>query len=167
MLFIQKITVSYDKRRRSGEEMRKISALRFVPAPAQEPDLSGCAYYLHDNRFKKASVFPQSEHFKISERVYADPDSENYTIFYSPYTSHPAQRYFKPVMTLKDGAYGRIIYNERAVTIDGEWYYIRTTINLYSADAAKYRPKMFFRKEADQLFEDLAYLRYCGDYHKV
>ena len=61
-------------------------------------------------------------------------ESENYIIFYSPYTIHTGDRHFKSVMTLKDGEYGRIVYNERAVAFDGEWYYIRTTINRFKRD---------------------------------
>ncbi len=167
MLFIQMLTINYEKNSRSGEEMRKINEVRFKSIPDNDIDMCGNEYYLHDNRYMKSKVFPYSEHFKVSERVYIAKDGENYVIFYSPYTTHTGDRHFKPVMTLKDGEYGRIVYNERAVTFDGEWYYIRTTINLYSADISKYRTKMFFRKEADHLFEDLTYLRYCGDYHKT
>ena len=167
MLFIQMITIKYDKNRRSGSEMQKINEIRFESIPDNEIDLSGGEYFLHDDRTGKSKVFPYSEHFKVSERVYADTDGENYIICYSPYTKYPSDRHFKPVMTIKNDEYGRIVYNERSVTYDGEWYYIRTTINLYSADASKYRTKMFFRKEADHLYEDMAYLRYCGDYHKA
>lgn len=167
MLFIQMITIKYDKDRRSGEEMRKINDVRFKIIPENDIVLDGNEYYLHDNRIRKSKVFPYSEHFQVCERAYIDKDGESYIIFYSPYTTHTGDRHFKSVMTLKVGEYERIVYNERAVTFDGEWYYIRTTINLYSADTTKYRTKMFFRKEADHLFEDLTYLRYCGDYHKA
>ena len=154
MLFIQMITIKYDKDSRSGEEMRKINDIRFRNIPDNDIVLCGNEYYLHDDRYRKSKVFPYSEHFKVCERLYIDKDGDT------------GDRHFKPVMTLKDGEYGRIVYNEREVTFDGEWYYIRTTINLYSADTSKYRTKMFFWKEADHLFEDMTYLRYCGDYHK-
>ena len=167
MLFIQMITIKYDKDRRSGEEMRNINEVRFENIPNNDIVFDGNEYYMHDNRIRKSKVFPYSEHFKASERVYIEKSDENYIIFYSPYTTHTGDRHFKPVMTLKDGEYGRIVYNEREATFDSEWYYIRTTINLYSTDKSKYRTKMFFRKEADYLFEDLTYLRYCGDYHKA
>ena len=166
MLFIQMITINYNKDRRSGEKMRKINEVRFKNIPDNDIVLCGNEYYLHDNRYRKSKVFPYSDHFKVADRVYIDKDGESYTVFYSPYTKHTGDRHFKPVMKLKDGEYGRIVYNERAVTFDTEWYYVRTTINLYSADPSKYRTKMFFRKEADYLFEDMTYLRYCGDYHK-
>lgn len=108
--------------------MRKINDVRFEKTPDNDIVLYGNEYYLHDNRYRKSIVFPYSKHFKVCERVHIDKGGENYIIFYSPYTTHTGDRHFKPVMTLKDGEYGRIIYNERTVTFDTEWYYIRTTI---------------------------------------
>ena len=166
MLFIQMITINYDKSKRSGDKMRRINDVRFESIPDNDTVPDGNEYYLHDSRFRKAKAFPYSEHFKVSERVYIDKDGDDYIVYYSPFTMHPGDSHFKPVMTVKDGEYGRIAYNGRSVTFDGEWYYIRTTINLYSEDISKYRTKMFFRKEADHLYEDMAYLRYCGDRHK-
>lgn len=161
------ITKKYDKSQRSGEAMRKINSIRFDSVPEQDIDLSAGEYYFHDNRCRKAKVLPYTEHFRVSERVYVDKDGESYIITYSPYTTRTGEMRFKPVMTIGNGEYGRIVYNEREATFDSEWYYIRTTINLYSADISAFRPKIFFRKEPDHLYEDMAYLRYCGDYHKA
>ncbi len=165
MLFIQMITKKYDKSSRSGESMRKINEVRFKRLPDCDISLEGCEYFFHDSCRERA--FPYTEHFSVSERVYIDKENDSYIVSYAPYTTRTAHRHFKPVMTLADGEYGRIVYNERAVTYDTEWYYVRTTINLYNTDSSKLRENIFFRKQADHLFEDMAYLRYCGDYHKA
>ena len=164
MLFIQIITIEYDKRERSGENMRKINSIRFESVPVPNIDLSTGEYYLHDNRFKKARVLPLTERFRITDRIYVSKVNERYHVFYS---NRPVEQHFKPVITLNKDEYGRLVYNERAVTFDGEWYYIRKTINFLSTDESKFRTKLFYRKDADYLFEDMVYLRYCGDYHKV
>ena len=165
MLFIQIITKRYDKDHRSGDNMRRINSVRFVDVPDQVMDLSMGEYYLHDNCQRKAKVLPLTDCFKIRERVYVSKKDEDcYTVFYS---NRPAYQHFNPVMTLNKGEYGRIVYNEREVTFDGEWFYIRRTINLFYTDISKFRTKLFYRKDADFLFEDMDYLRYCGEYHKA
>ncbi len=57
MLFIQMITINYEKDRRSGEEMRKINEVRFENIPDNDIDLCGNEYYLHDDRHRKSKVF--------------------------------------------------------------------------------------------------------------
>ncbi|MBP0966297.1 MAG: hypothetical protein J5722_01570 [Oscillospiraceae bacterium] len=69
---------------------------------------------------------------------------------------------FREKMLLLPGEYGRVIYNERgAYDYSGIWYYDLTVCNFVNAPYSDYRPKLFFRKEPDHLFEDLRYLRYC------
>ena len=164
MLFIQMITVKYDKDQRSGETMRRINSIRFKDVPDQDIDLSAGEYYFHDNYQRKAKVFSLTDRFRIQERIYVSKDEDCYKVFYS---GRSADQHFKPVMTLNKGQYGRIVYNEREVTFDGEWIYIRRTVNLFYTDISKFRTKLFYRKDTNFLFEDMDYLRYCGDYHKT
>ncbi|MDE6539006.1 MAG: hypothetical protein K2K66_02340 [Ruminococcus sp.] len=63
--------------------------------------------------------------------------------------------------TLKPNEYGRIIYNERNVTIDEQWYYKLYVVNFINCDKSKYREKMFFRKVPDYEYKNMQYLRYC------
>ena len=164
MLFIQLITIEYDKTNRSGDNMRRIRAIRFLPVPEQNTDLSTGEYYLHDNRFKKAKVFPLTERFRVTERVYVTKVNESYHVLYS---NRPSVKHFKPVFILNKGEYGRIVYNFRnRLFDDGEWMYIRTIINFFDTDVSELRTNLFYHKESDYLFEDMAYLRYCGDYSK-
>ena len=168
MLFIQEIIIHYDKSQRSGEKMRKINAVRFKEVSNVRPDFSAgeiCICKENDTRkpVKPAKAVPYQEHFRISERVFVHKQDENYQIVYS---SRPAQQFFKPVFTLEKNQYGRIIYNWRTSCFDSYWEYMRIIINFIHADESAYRPKMFFKKEPDFLFEDLNWLRYCGEYHK-
>ena len=158
MLFIQIITMKYDKKKRSGDTMRRINSVRFIPLPGSTADLSAGDILLHDSRLRKARVFPMDERLRISDRVHVLRCGDDFRVVY---TRRPEQQFFKPVFTVRNGEYGRLVYNERGVTFDGEWYYIRTTINFISAGRNAYREKMFFRKETDHLFEDMAYLWYC------
>lgn len=159
MLFIQGFSVYYDKDSRSGEEMRQINAMRFMEAP--ETELAGEIYFHHGGR--KAKTFKYRDKERIAYRVYIRKQGEAYQVFYS---NHPEDNFFKPVLTLEKNQYGRIVYNMRESTFDGEWFYIRTTLNFIHADSTAFRRKIFFRKEPDFLLEDLSYLRYCGEYRK-
>ncbi|MCM1505939.1 MAG: hypothetical protein NC177_02235 [Ruminococcus flavefaciens] len=62
---------------------------------------------------------------------------------------------------LKPDEYGRIIYNERHITLDEEWYYVMYVVNFINCDKSKYREKMFFRKVPDYEYKNMQYLRYC------
>ena len=165
MLFIQGLWVEYDKSQRSGEKMRQINAIRFLKAP--ETELTGEIYFhnmTYHNVGKQVKVFAYQDKFRVTERAFVRKQGESYQVIYS---NHPEDNFFKPVLTLEKNQYGRIIYNRRDRTWDeGEWYYVRTILNFIHADESAFQTKMFFRKEPDYLFEDLNYLRYCGEYHK-
>ncbi|HAG14480.1 MAG TPA: hypothetical protein DCG49_11570 [Ruminococcus sp.] len=163
MLFMQVITIKYDKRSRSGENMRRIRAIRFLPIPMQNADLTNGEYFLYDNRYQKAKVYPFTERFRVTERVFVTKVDETYQVLYS---DRPADQHFKAVMMLHHNEYGRVVYHLRETTFDGEWIYCRTIINFFDTDESKLRTKLFFRKEPDHFFADMAYLRYCGDYGK-
>ncbi|MBO4878178.1 MAG: hypothetical protein J5501_09255 [Ruminococcus sp.] len=60
MLFIQMITMNYDKTQRSGETMRRINSVRFLPLPAAVPDLSAGEFLFHDSRIRKARICPET-----------------------------------------------------------------------------------------------------------
>ncbi len=168
MLFIQEFTVKYDKSHRSGEQMRKINSVQFKEISDVRPDCSaGEICFCKENNTRKparpAKAVPYQEHFRVSERVFLHKQNENYQIVYS---NRPAQQFFKPVFTLGKNQYGRIIYNYRTSSFDSYWEYFRIVINFIDTEESAYRPKLFFRKEPDFLFEDLVWLRYCGEYHK-
>ena len=168
MLFIQIFCIRYDKSQRSSEEMRKIHAVRFKEISEVKPDLAyGEICFCKENNTRNpahpAKSVAYREQFPVSDRVRIHKQNETYQIMY---THRPAQQFFKPVFTLAEHQYGRIIYHERSTTFDGEWEYFRTVINFIYTDNSAYRPKLFFRKEPNFLFEDQNYLFYCGEYHK-
>ncbi len=62
---------------------------------------------------------------------------------------------------IRQNEYGRIIFNERHITIDEQWYYTLNTVNFIHCDKSKYREKMFFKKTPDYEYKNMQYLRYC------
>ncbi len=83
--------------------------------------------------------------------------NELYNDIHSPmsYTN----RLYETAFFLKDGEYGRIIFNNRFVEHDtGKWVYIRTVYNCLNCDRAAFREKMFFRKKPDFEYTSLEHL---------
>lgn len=83
--------------------------------------------------------------------------NESYNDIHSPmsYTN----RLYETAFFLKDGEYGRIIFNNRFVEHDtGKWVYIRTVYNCLNCDRAAFREKMFFRKKPDFEYTSLEHL---------
>ena len=139
--------------------MQRINAVRFAPVP-EISNLNG-ELFVHAGGNAK-HIFPDADNYHF-DRVLVRRQGEAYQICY---TRRPAQQFWKSVFTLEKNQYGRIIYNARATNFDGDWQYQRMVINFLHADESAFRPKMFFRKEPDYLFQDLDYLFYCGEYHE-
>jgi len=98
-------------------------------------------YYTRYNAFKRRR---HNEEFMNNTSSFSYTDVINETVF-----------------TLRPDEYGRIIFNERHVTTDEQWYYMLNTINFINCDKSKYREKMFFRKVPDYEYKNMQYLRYC------
>lgn len=98
-------------------------------------------YYKPFNSFKRRG---HNEEFMNNNSPFSYTDIINETVF-----------------TLKPDEYGRIVFNERHVTMDEQWYYMLNTINFINCDKSKYREKMFFRKVPDYEYKNMQYLRYC------
>lgn len=61
---------------------------------------------------------------------------------------------------LKDGDYGRIIFNNRYVNSEtGIWCYERGVYNVINCNKAAFREKMFYRKKPDHEYTNLLTLR--------
>lgn len=98
-------------------------------------------YYTMYNAFKRRG---HNESFMGSNSPFCYTDIINETAF-----------------TLRPDEYGRIIYNERNITIDEQWYYTLCVANFINCDKSKYREKMFFRKVPNYEYKNMQYLRYC------
>ncbi len=97
--------------------------------------------YTRYNSFKRRG---HNESFMDSKSLFCHADVINETAF-----------------NLKPDEYGRIIYNERTVRTDEQWYYTLYVVNFINCDKSKYREKMFFRKVPDYEYKNMQYLRYC------
>lgn len=98
-------------------------------------------YYTRYNAFKRRG---HNESFTDNNSPFCYTDIINETAF-----------------TLRPDEYGRIIYNERNITIDEQWYYTLCVANFINCDKSKYREKMFFRKVPNYEYKNMQYLRYC------
>ncbi len=98
-------------------------------------------YYTRYNAFKRRG---HNEEFMNNNSHFSYTDIINETAF-----------------ILRPDEYGRIIYNERNVTLDEDWYYTLYVVNFINCDKSKYREKMFFRKVPDYEYKNMQYLRYC------
>ncbi|MDE5583265.1 MAG: hypothetical protein K2J08_06150 [Ruminococcus sp.] len=97
-------------------------------------------YYTRYNAFKRRG---HNEEFMNNNSRFSYTDIINETAF-----------------ILKLNEYGRIIYNERNVALDEEWYYTLYVVNFINCDKSKYREKMFFKKVPDYEYKNMQYLRY-------
>ncbi|MDE6665298.1 MAG: hypothetical protein K2K14_03795 [Ruminococcus sp.] len=98
-------------------------------------------YYTRYNAFKRRG---HNEEFMNNNSQFSYTDIINETAF-----------------ILRPDEYGRIIYNERNVTLDEDWYYTLYVVNFINCDKSKYREKMFFRKVPDYEYKNMQYLKYC------
>ena len=74
--------------------------------------------------------------------------NESYNEKGSPFSFQ--DRLNETAFVLKDGDYGRIIYNNRYVSTEtGIWCYERGVYNIISCEKAAFREKMFYRKKPD------------------
>ena len=154
MLFIQFITLRWQKDVRDPVHAAARKAVRFRPLPQEKPQedavLRRGAEILSDDPLRKP---PYPARLQITEADGA---------YRVAYCGKDSDGFFSEKMRILPGEYGRIVYNQRgAYDYSGIWYYDLTVCNFVCAPYSDYRQKLFFRKEPDSLFEDLRYLRYC------
>lgn len=177
MLFVQEIDLVYTKAVRYGNFANARKAVRFLPV---EFDKSGIT---DEILFNKVGLFQSpegmreqrnkvkllgenalfmgkfaSDHF--GERIFVKRAENGYEILY---TDKKQRGYIKSKFTLTNGKSGRIVYNDRSGFWDCPvWHYYLITFNFICADKEDFKPKIFFRKEPDFVFNDMKELRYNG-----
>ncbi len=176
MLFVQQIDLIYHKDVRYGNFANARRALKFLPVEFNKLDLTGDILYdkailvqtpdgMTEYRHK-AKILGENALFtgKMSDsfgnRVFITRTENGYEILYT----NPKQRgWIKSKFTLTDGSSGRIAYNERHSYFDlPVWRYFLTTFNFVCANKDSFKPKIFFRKQPDFVFNDMKPLRYNG-----
>lgn len=174
MLFIQRIKLVYHKDVRYANYAQQRRAIRFMKVEKPKKSLEGgeICYFDHElsqstegisENSLRSNVYGENGFYNgrgdcglFGHKIAILPDNGGYQVHYA---FHMDKSYYTPKFTLRDGEYGRIVFNERCVYFDdGGWYYVLGTYNFLCCGTEKFSPKMFFRKETDYYFEDMKYL---------
>lgn len=175
MLYIQLITLRWQKDVRDPVHAAARKAVRFRPLPQEKPQEDAVLIHSVMLRQNQAGIVCNGETARTfgAEILSDDPlrkppyparlqITEADGAYRVAYCGKDSDGLYSEKMRILPGGYGRIVYNQRgAYDYTGIWYYDLTVCNFVCAPYSEYRPKLFFRKEPDSLFEDLRYLRYC------
>ena len=175
MLFIQIITLRWQKDVRDAVHAAARRAVRFRALPQETPEED--AVLIHSVLLRQTAdgicckgetAGTYGTDVLSAEPLMQSPFPARLQIteadgaYRIAYCGRESDGLFSEKMRIRPGEYGRLIYNERgAYDYSGIWYYDLTVCNFVNAPYSDYRPKLFYRKEPDHLFEDLRYLRYC------
>ncbi|MBR3446674.1 MAG: hypothetical protein IKH27_02565 [Oscillospiraceae bacterium] len=175
MLYIQLITLRWQKDVRDPVHAAARKAVRFRLLPQEMPEEDAVLIHSVMLRQNQAGIACTGETVRTygAEILSAEPlrkppyparlqITEADGAYRVAYCGKESDGLYSEKMRILPGGYGRIVYNQRgAYDYTGIWYYDLTVCNFVCAPYCEYRPKLFFRKEPDSLFEDLRYLRYC------
>lgn len=177
MLFVQEIVLVYTKAVRYGNFANARKAVRFFPVEFDKSDITD------EILFNKVDLFQSPEGIReqrirtrllgenalftgkfapdhFGERIFVKRAESGYEILY---TDKKQRGYIKSKFTLTNGKSGRIVYNDRSGFWDCPvWHYYLITFNFVCADNEDFKPKIFFKKEPDFVFNDMKELRYNG-----
>lgn len=174
MLYVQSITLRYEKNVRYASYANQRRSVRFWTLPQTFPAEDAVFFhkvFLEQNtdslhccqsilKSYSTDILSERRQSPFSKRIAIAEDADSFQLKYGG--RHPNGIY-KTKMTLRPGEYGRIIFNERGMYLyDGIWYYDLTIYNFVNAPYSDCRQKLFFRKEPDYAFQDLQNLSYCG-----
>lgn len=176
MLFVQEIALQYTKAVRYGNFANARRAVRFFPVEFDKADISD------EILFNKVSLYQEPDGMRgpygktkilgenalftgkfapdfFGERIFVKRAENGYEILY---TDKKQRGYIKSKFTLTEGKSGQIVYNERYSGWECPWLYYLFTFNFVCADKSDFKPKIFFRKKPDFVFNDMKELRYNG-----
>ena len=169
MLFVQSITVNYEKDVRYPRFAAERRNMRFFALLCEKPSVDAEA--LVDSRIiEQNSRFINGRAF--STKTYGSQIFDNEDGYNLPVDNvvrvvkrEDGYDFFfkscnKKAFTLKEGEYGRVMYNYRRIDRDTRsWVYTECILNYYCADRSRFREKLFFRKKPDFEFRDMRSLR--------
>lgn len=176
MLFVQEITLRYQKDVRYANYANQRKAIRFWELPEKHPEENEIFFQTvfmwqtpekvtcYQNYLKSYGI----EGFygggfnntPFSGRIAVIKEDNKFRV---QYCDKKSLGFYTTRFLLKPNQYGRIIFNERgAYDYTGIWYYDLTIYNFINADYSQYRKNLFFRKVPDYDFKDLRKLRYSG-----
>lgn len=174
MLFVQEIDLVYTKAVRFGNFANSRRALKFLPVEFDKSDITDEILFNKAEMFQspdgirkccsKVKIYGESALFdgKFSDffgnRVFVKRAGNGYEILYND----KKQSWIKSKFTLTNGESGRIVYNDRRGGGECPWLYFLVTFNFVCADKESFKPKIFYRKQPDFVFNDMKPLRYSG-----
>ena len=176
MLFIQSITLRYEKDVRYANFANQRRSVRFWELPQACPEENEVLFHAvflgqdtqklgcYRNSLKScgAEVFYDGKwnQTPFSDRIAVAKEADSFRI---KYRGKSDRGFYSTKMILRPGEYGRIIFNERNIyPYSGIWYYDMMTYNFINLPFSAYRQKLFYRKEPDHIFQDMQYLRYSS-----
>lgn len=184
MLFVQEISLVYTKSVRYGNFASARKAVRFLPVELDKAEITDEMLFnkvelfqspegireqrnktrilgenaLFTGKFAGLNEVQFADHF--GDRIFVKRAENGYEILY---TDKKQRGYIKSKFTLTNGKNGRIVYNDRSAFWDCPvWHYYLITFNFVCADRESFKPKIFFCKEPDFVFNDMKELRYSG-----
>lgn len=176
MLYVQEIVLQYTKAVRYGNFANVRRSVKFFPVQFDSSDITDeilfnkVTLYQEPNGMRgpygKTKILGEkalftgkfaADHF--GERIFIKRTENGYEILY---TDKKSRGWIKSKFTLSDGKSGRIVYNDRSGGWECPWIYYLITFNFICADKSEFKPKIFFRKEPDFVFNDMKELRYNG-----
>lgn len=180
MLFVQQIDLIYTKYTRGSNFANVRRSMRFLPVEFDKAKITeeilfnkavirqsedGLKVCKHDRKTKplgENAFFDGKFSDFFGKRVFIKRAENGYEILY---TDKAQRGWIKSKFTLTNGKSGRIVYNERHGSYFDSpiWYYYLTTFNFICADKESFKPKIFFIKEPDFVFNDMKQLRYSGN----
>lgn len=175
MLFVQELTLRYQKDVRYANFANQRKSVRFWELPESPPEENEIFFqkiFMWQTPEKLACYQNQLKAYgtegffgggfnntPFSGRIGVIKEENNYRI---QYCDKKNLGFYTTRFLLKLEEYGRMIFNERgAFDYTGIWYYDLITYNFINTSYDNYRKNLFFRKEPDHEFKDMQYLRYC------
>lgn len=172
MLFVQKIEIEYRKNVRYPNYAQARNAIKFYPVKFFKKEINDeilfDTIHLYQDIDGLQYRYEKCKQFK-SEKLYGGNFKRSpfgYNIAVKPvgneYEVHFWGGFDKTVFTLKNGNYGRVVFNERRTYCDsGEWYYQLLVFNFVCCEKEKFREKIFYNKNPNYEYNGMKYLRYC------
>lgn len=178
MLFVQEIHLYWEKSVNYASFANARRAVKFFPVTF---DINNISEEILFNRVlakqtedklivlsEKTSVLGESAFFSgkfnsdlFDRRIYVKHADGGYEICY---TSNEQRGFLKTAFSLTNGQNGRLVYNHRSSDSDNpSWIYNLKTFNFVCNGKDAFKPKLFYIKQPDFLFDDLKMLGYCGN----
>ena len=182
MLLIQHINLHWDKKCRGAPYSTSRNRLqKAYELPLSFFDYNPIGYHMQyiflqqtkdgiQEKINRVDTLTEYDNLQVGATEIIN-QGHNYEVRYR-YDLHQAiparQKYdpqislYKPLneraMNLKQGEYGRVIYNGRFSSYDSYWYYHLDIINIFNSPSDKTQHDVFIANEPDKIFKQVKFL---------